>query len=336
MDNIEKSFTSLLAASKKFRDASISESTKRAYRSDWLNFLCFCDHHGLTSLPASSDTISAYLVLMSNSQRSVSTINRALTSINKAHVLSGHPSIRTPEVLACLSGIRKQNGMSTRQARAISYTDLIKMAAACASTLVGVRDRALLMLGWTGALRRSELTALNIGDLDFCDNGVLVHIRSSKTDQDGRGSQLAIPYSSDRYCPIVALKAWIDRIDSSDPDTPLFRVIGSKGAKLWFQEFTKLGSRISDRFVSRCVKHYARLIGLSPNQYSAHSLRRGFATECGARNVPERIIARHTRHRSTAVLRGYIESGQVWTENPLLSIYAPDPARFLPSDGEKL
>lgn len=309
---------------KKFREASLSEATRRAYQSDWAGFVSFCSFQGATALPASSAVICAYLAELAELGRSVATIVRALTSVNKAHELSGHSPIRTPDVLATLRGIQRTCGRPQTKAVSIRYSDILRMAAACDCTMIGTRDRALLLLGWCSALRRSELVALDIGDLVFSDRGIILTICRSKTDQEGHGQKIAIP-RSDGLCPVAATSQWIERLrpDDRTPDKPLFRSTGNGARGKWI---TDVRGRLSARMVSRIVKFYGALIGLPADQISSHSLRRGLATEAGARSIPERIIARHTRHLSTAVLREYIDAGNIWDENPLLSIYPPSSA----------
>lgn len=311
--------TDSLAKIDQFLNASMSDATRRAYRSDWNAFLSFCGYRSLQSLPASELTISTYLSELANSGKSNSTIVRSLTAINKAHELAGHGTIRTPAVKQLLRGIRRTIGRPQTKVRAISYDEIVKMASFCDSTLIGTRDRAILMLGWTSALRRSELVALNFGDLQISEQGIIITIRRSKSDQEGQGTQIAIPRGTD-VCPVDAVERWMHRLTPAQKtdDQAIFRSIGIAGRKLWA---TSLQGRLSGRMISNIVKRYAQLAGLPPNKYASHSLRRGLATEAGARRIPERIIARHTRHASMATLREYIEAGNIWIDNPLTGIY---------------
>lgn len=312
----------LTELAKEFRNASVSKATRRAYKSDWLNFVSFCDYRDENALPASSSTVCMFLTELADMGKSVATIVRALTALNKAHELAGYGSVRNHETRLLMKGIKRKKGKPADQVKGITYDEIIKMALLCENTLLGVRDRAVLMLGWCSAFRRSELVALNIGDLEFTEQGLIITVCKSKTDQEAKGQQIGIPYSKDIICPVKAVQEWISRIDtrSIGADTPLFRAVGMAGQKLWV---TKTGGRLSARMVSLTVKRYANRCGLHSEKYASHSLRRGLATEAGARRIPERIIARHTRHISMAVLRQYIEAGTIWTENPLTAIYTP-------------
>lgn len=325
----KKPIIELFELVRNFRDASISPASRKAYRSDWFAFIAFCEYRELKALPATSETISVYLTELADMKKSVSTVVRALTSINKAHELAGHGTVRTPEIKALMKGIKRTIGRPKDQVKGITYSEILKMASLCDASLIGVRDRAILLLGWSSALRRSELVALNIGDLDISDRGIILTITKSKTDQDGQGRKIAIPRAQDeKVCPVKSVEKWIGRltIDDQQPDKPLFRSCGTAGKRFWTNQ---VAGRLTARMVSYTVKRYARLCGLSEEKYASHSLRRGLATEAGARRIPERVIARHTRHISTAVLREYIEAGNIWDENPLSGIYST--ASSLPS-----
>lgn len=318
---------------KQYRDTSLSDASRRAYRADWTVFESFCELYGARALPATSQTICAYISNCAEQGKNIHTIVRSLTSINKAHELAGFPPVRDPLVRATLRGIRRSLGSVPDKARAISYFEVLRMADSCEPSVLGVRDKAILLMGWCSALRRSELVALNIGDLEFSEKGVIVTIRRSKTDQEGEGSRIAIPFAAGPLCAVKALERWIGRLYPQDkkPESPLFLSIGSGGRRRWYKK--NHTGRLTPRMISIIVKKYAKIAGLPANRYSAHSLRRGLATEAGAAQIPERVIARHTRHRSVDVLRGYIEDGNIWDENPLGIIYATGPAP-VPSSAE--
>lgn len=305
-----------------FAKKSISPATKRAYESDWALFHAFCQTYGRQSIPAEPDTVSSYLTWMAE-KASVATITRRCTSITAIHNAAGHESpVKTDVVARTLKGIRREMGRPPTQPNALSWADLKKLVAQCGSLMIGIRDAAIMSLGWASALRRSELVALDIGDIEFCDQGIIMTIRRSKTDQFGKGFQIGIPRTrtDSPLCPVECTRKWLERrskkpLNSNDP---LFAKIGVHGrGKWWYPPSTRLAARM----ISEIVKQYARYAGMNPENYSAHSLRRGLATEAGSLGVPERVIARHTRHRSIATLRGYIESGTIWTENPLHAIY---------------
>lgn len=304
-----------------FAGASLSQATKRAYESDWRQFHEWCAGAELEELPATPETICLYLSAMADDNAAVSTIVRRLTSIAAIHRAAGHDSPTTSDkVRRVLRGIRRECGAPPEQSKAISWAELGELVRHCDSLMIGLRDRAVLALGWASALRRSELVALNIGDLEFCSEGLIITVRRSKTDQEGRGYRIGIPSSAASLCPVEAVRTWIERRSRTalPPDEPLFVRLGIPAAGKWWH--TSSG-RLSARTVSLIVKRYAGYAGLRTELYSAHSLRRGLATEAGTRGVPERVIARHTRHRSIAVLRSYIEDGTIWAENPLSAVY---------------
>lgn len=315
----------LAAEANRFAKESISPATKRAYESDWANFHRFCEDYGKQSCPADPETVCLYLTHMSSVAR-ISTITRRATSITAIHRAAGYDSpVKTDQVGRVLKGIKRKIGKPPVQPKAISWDDLNKLIEKCDSLMLGIRDAAILSLGWASALRRSELIALNIGDLEFLDQGIIINVTRSKTDQEGKGCKIGIPVSHGNagVCPVISTKRWIERRSKSELQMeaakPLFTKIGPNGRSKWWWPSTE---RLSARMVSSVVKLYAKYAGLNPAEYSSHSLRRGLATEAGALGVPERVISRHTRHRSVETLRTYIESGTIWTENPLHAVYS--------------
>lgn len=304
-----------------FAKQSLSQNTKRAYQTDWESFRKFCDNHDLESFPSTPENVCLYLPHLADSGLSIATINRRCTSITAIHEAAGELSpVKDARVQRVLKGIKRTIPKQRNVPRAVSWDDLQEIVAECGSMMIGLRDAALLSFGWATALRRSELVSLDVGDLEFSKRGVIVTVRRSKTDQEGSGSKIAVPISNTGFCPVSIVKKWLERVQSEPLpiDTPVFRHIGVKGKNRWWWE---PAGRLSDRMVPIILKHYCRLAGFNPDLYSAHSLRRGLATEAGARGVPERIISRHTRHRSIAVLRQYIEDGSIWEENPLSAIF---------------
>lgn len=305
-----------------FAQSSISASTRKAYETDWLHFLGFCQQHNLCDLPAEPETVILYLSSMAQSKLSVSTIARRCTSITTIHRASGHDSpIKTDKVSRVFKGIKRKLGKPPQKRKALSWSDIKKIRGLCDSTIIGLRDAAIITLGWASALRRSELVSLDVEDLDISENGIILTVRKSKTDQEGSGSKIGIPRSNDANCPVATVERWLARRSKYEleGESPLFVKIGASGRGRWW--CGEPCGRLSDRMVSNIVKHYVAMAGLPAKQYSSHSLRRGLATEAGAAGVPERVISRHTRHKSVEVLRGYIEDGTIWHDNPLPAIY---------------
>src|ERR671933_1751574 len=189
--------------------------------------------------------------------------------------------------------------------------DLKLMLEKVPSTRVGLRDRALLLLGFAGAFRRSELIGLDVADLEFARAGLIVTLRRSKTDQEGKSRRLGIPFgSSDATCPVRSLQAWLEAARISEGQ--VFRSLDR------FQRVQ--AARLSDKAVALIVKRRAKAVGLDPTRYAGHSLRAGLATSAAAAGVEERVIARQTGHRSMAVLRRYIRDGELFRHNAAAAV----------------
>ena len=205
------------------------------------------------------------------------------------------------------AGIRRSIGTAQVVKAPAVITDLKRMLSKVPNTRVGLRDRALLLLGFASALRRSELVGLNVADLEFSSAGVVVTLRKSKTDQEQSGRRVAIPYgSSAATCPVRSLQAWLETARITG-DGPVFRSLDR------FQRVQP--RRLSDRAVARIVKRRAAAVGLDPERYAGHSLRAGLATSAAAGGASERVIMAQTGHRSTDMVRRYIREGDRWKEN---------------------
>lgn len=302
-------------SAKSYLDKSKSEATKQAYRSDWTTFADWCDEMDFCALPAESSTICLWITHLADLGRAPSTISRSLTSISQAHKILRHQSPTTsPDVVELYKGIRRDKGVAQARAKPLVLADLKKTISCIRPTFLGIRDRAMLAVGWAGALRRSELVALDFEDIDFRTEGLVLTIRSSKTDQEGEGYQLGIPFSSDEsFCPTKTLKHWIDlaRIDEG----PIFFRIGTPGKK--FHAEIEEKRRLSARAVNLILKKRVSQAGFSKKGYSGHSLRAGFVTTASQQETPEYMIQAHTRHRTTKVLRGYMRDGNLFNSNPL-------------------
>lgn len=286
--------------------ASKSEATKRAYRSDWQDFVGWCDRSGAAALPASAATLAGYLAQLADSGKKVSTIRRRVAAIAYAHRLKDLPSPHDAEpVRAVLSGIRRRIGVAVERkapatARAIAkmtrvrpVSDTAREAAAC--DLRKLRDRALLLLGFAAALRRSELVALDVADLEFVEQGVVLHIRRSKTDQDAAGAEIAVPNGT-KLKPVAALREWLAA--AAITEGPVFRPIG-KGSK------RILPTRLTDRSVASIVKKYAAAVGFDAATFSGHSMRAGFITTALDHDVDFLRIMDQSRHADVDVMRAY-------------------------------
>jgi site-specific recombinase XerD len=285
---------------------ALSAATQRAYQADWRTFREWCDQRAVGFLPAHPATVAAYLRHLEGAGRKVSTISRALASISEGHKAAGHDSPRSAVVVRkTLQAIRRRLGVAPAQKAPILAEQLRTMVAGLGSDLQGLRDRALLLVGFSGAFRRSELVALNVEDLTIDDEGLRVTLRRSKTDQEGEGRQVGIPYGSTaKTCPVRALKAWLEaaKIDRG----PVFRGVlrGAAGDR-----------RASDKAVARAVKRAARRAGLDPSSFAGHSLRAGLATTAAKAGKSERAIMKQTGHRSVAMVRRYIRDAELFSDN---------------------
>jgi len=283
-----------------------AENTVTAYQSDWRHFEAWCKEHGRGSLPAAPGTVALYLSDLASAHR-VSTVSRRAVAISQAHQAAGLESpTATAAVRTLLAGIRRAKGTAPTTKAPILTADIRGMVAALPRGPLGTRDRALLLVGFAGAFRRSELVGLGREDCEFTHDGLVITIRRSKTDQEGQGRKVALPYgSSPDTCPVRALQAWIEA--SGVSAGPLFHPLGRYGHVL--------PGRLSDKAVARAVKTYAQAAGLDPSRYAGHSLRAGLATAAAIGGASERSIMAPTGHRSVQMVRRYIRDGNLFREN---------------------
>lgn len=292
---------------KAYIEQSRASNTKRAYSSDWAHFSTWCEAHGLCPLPASNETVARYIAAHADSHR-VSTLQRRLAAISSAHRAAGYAPISTREepLHSVWSGIRRAHG-TAQQGKAPAIVDDIRaMVSVLPDTIIGIRDRALLLVGFAGAFRRSELVGLDVEDVEFRREGLVIHLRRSKTDQEGQGREVGIPYGSNpATCPVRALEAWLEA--SGITTGPLFRPITRYGVVQ--------ASRLSDKAVALVIKRCAERAGLDPSRYAGHSLRAGLATSAAMAGASERAIMQQTGHRSVTMVRRYIRQGSLFQEN---------------------
>ncbi|MGZ6098889.1 MAG: site-specific integrase, partial [Myxococcaceae bacterium] len=271
----------------------------------------WCRANGLTALPAEPGTVALYIAALAEAGAKSSTIQRRLSAISQAHQLAGHMPSPTgdPVVRATMAGIRRTLGTAPAQKAAIVTDDLRRLLATVApDTAAGMRDRALLLLGFGGGFRRGELVALDAGDVEETGDGLRVQVRRGKTDQEGMGREIGIPFGSHREtCPVRALRAWREVAQLDEHGGPLFRPV---------DRHDKIGStRLTDRAVARVVQRAARRAGMDAARYAGHSLRSGLATAAAAGGAPERAIMAQTGHTSVAMVRRYIRRGSLFDEN---------------------
>ena len=281
-------------------------NTWRAYQADWRDFEGWCAAHGLASLPAAPETVALYLTALAERCK-VSTLQRRIAAISQVHQAAQlEPPTRALAVRTVMAGIRRAKG-TAQQGKAAAVTATIRaMVDTLPASLLGTRDRALLLVGFAAALRRSELVSLDVGDVAVAREGLVVTLRRSKTDQEGQGRQIGIPAGQNAAtCPVKALRAWLRAagIESG----PIFRPINRHGQLA--------PARLSDKAVALVVKRCAQAAGFDPADFGGHSLRAGLATSAAAAGVSERAIMNQTGHRSVTVARRYIRAGSLFREN---------------------
>ena len=286
---------------------SKSENTRRAYKSDWADFMSWCADHKRASMPALPETVSLYLSDRAHTLKP-SSLQRRMATINQAHQIAGYESpTKHSTVRAVWQGIRRSKGVATKgKEPAITSVIRAMVAHLPEGRLLSTRDRALLLLGFAGAMRRSELVGLDVTDISENEDGFVVSIRFSKTDQEGQGEKVGIPYGSHREtCPVRSVKAWLR--DSGITEGALFRAVNRHGQMQ--------AERLSDRTVARVVKRALLAAGKECENFAGHSLRAGLATAAAQAGVSERAIQGQTRHKSLLVLRRYIRDGSLFREN---------------------
>lgn len=299
-----------------------ADNTKRSYSSDWAHFVQWCDEHELDSLPATVATVVLYVSHFADVYK-VSTLERKLASISQAHKTAGceSPALVSREPLHSVwSGLVRSKSRQRDKVAPVLTEDIKLMvdhlervddAPDAPLSLRAIRDRALLLVGFAGALRRSELAAIHVDDYQFTPDGLRLRIKKSKTDQEGSGHVIGLTYGDNPLtCPVRALRAWTTRAQIFEG--PVFRSIDRHN--------NISQSAITGRSIARIVKKACLRCGLPPELYSGHSLRAGFATQAARAGMPERVIMKHTRHKSEKMVREYIHEGDLFNDNPTESL----------------
>lgn len=292
-----------------FVEAAKAENSRRAYRSDWRQFEGWCRSHGLVGLPATPETVALYLTALAADHKPAS-LQRKLTSITKAHQAAGFPtpaSMQNAVVSETLKGIRRSLGTAQQGKEPLLTADILEMLDSLDDGLLGCRDRALLLMGFAGGFRRSELVSLDVEDMNETADGLVVRVRRSKTDPEGKGTTVALPYGSTAAtCPVRSYRGWIAA--AGIKAGPAFRSVDRHG---------RVGQgRMNAGSVARLIKRGADAAGLDPARYAGHSLRAGFATQAFLNGAAEVSIMRQTRHKSLNTLRKYIRDRSLFRDNP--------------------
>jgi len=296
--------------------SSKASNTVRAYKSDFSDFGVFCAQNGFKSLPSEPKVVSLYLTHLSTKDAKMSTLKRRLVSIGVIHKLKGHYlDTKHPAIIENIMGIKRRKGSFQKAKKPILINSLKKIINAIdkqkKEEIKKLRDRSIILIGFSGGFRRNEIVSLDYDDLDFVPEGLKLSIRRSKTDQFGEGFTKALPYfDSSQYCPVVSLKKLLDL--SKIRSGPVFRRF-SKGSKL-------SENRLTDQTVALLIKEYLNLAGIDSQNFSGHSLRSGFATSAAESGVEERNIMAMTGHKSTEMVRRYIKEANLFKNNALNKI----------------
>tara|TARA_Y100001970_G_scaffold280020_1_gene388314 strand:+ start:992 stop:1906 length:915 start_codon:yes stop_codon:yes gene_type:complete len=282
--------------------SSKASNTLRAYKADYKDFALFCIKHGFKSIPTDPKVVSLYLTHLSQTSK-FSTLKRRLASISVVHKLSGHYiDTKHPMITENLMGIKRAKGSYQKAKKPILINDLkliVDVINKDKNEKRRAKNRALILVGFAGGFRRSELVAIMNEDIDFVSEGVKIFIKRSKTDQSGEGMTKGIPYfSNQEYCPVISLKNWIEKSKI-------------KSGKIF---------DMSDKSVALTIKKYTAIAGLDSNKYSGHSLRSGFATSAAELGAEERSIMAMTGHKTTQMVRRYIQEANLFKNNALKKI----------------
>ena len=296
--------------------SSKATNTIRAYRSDFIDFGAFCARLGLNSLPTEPKIISLYLTYLSKNESKMSTLRRRLVSISMIHKLKGHYlDTKHPVIMENLHGIKRVKGTIQIGKKPLLINHLKSIINIINEQkfedIKKIRDKTIILVGFAGGFRRSELTSVDFEDLEFVPEGVKIFIKRSKTDQYGEGMVKGLPYfNNEKYCPVIHLKEWlkISKISTG----PIFRK--------FYKGFSLDENRLTDQSVALLIKEYLNLAGIDSNNYSGHSLRSGFATVSAEFGADERSIMAMTGHKTTQMVRRYIREANLFKNNALNKI----------------
>ena len=295
---------------------SKANNTVRAYKSDFKDFGLFCAQNGFKSLPSEPKIVSLYLTYLSTKEVKMSTLKRRLVSIGVIHKLKGYYlDTKHPTIIENILGIKRRKGSSQKGKKPLLISNLKEIINVIDEDkneeIKKLRDRSIILIGFSGGFRRNEIVSLDYDDLDFVQEGLKISLKRSKTDQFGEGSLKGLPYfDNSQYCPVVSIRKWIEisKINSG----ALFRRF-TKGSKL-------SNNRLSDQTVALLIKDYLKIAGIESRNYSGHSLRSGFATTAAESGAEERSIMAMTGHKSTEMVRRYIKEANLFKNNALNKI----------------
>ena len=295
---------------------SKADNTIRAYKSDFNDFGLFCAQNGFKSLPSEPKIVSLYLTYLSTKEAKMSTLKRRIVSIGVIHRLKGHYlDTKHPSIIENIMGIKRRKGSIQQSKKPLlikSLKDIINIIDhQNKREIKKLRDRSIILIGFSGGFRRNEIVSLDYEDLDFVTEGLKIRLRRSKTDQFGEGTLKALPYfDNPLYCPVISIQKWLKA--SKIISGPVFRRF-TKGSNL-------SENRLTDQTVALLIKEYLKLAGIDSKNYSGHSLRSGFATSAAESGAEERSIMAMTGHKSTEMVRRYIKEANLFKNNALNKI----------------
>jgi len=282
---------------------SKSINTLRAYQSDYNDFSLFCSKNGFQAMPTQPKILALYITHLASYSK-YSTLKRRLASISIIHKTKGHYiDTKHPIIVENLMGIKRTNGSNQKGKKPLLINDLKLLINAIDESkeknIRKIRDKALVLIGFSGGFRRSELVDIEYEDIEFVEEGVKIFVKRSKTDQSGEGLTKAIPYFDNiNFCPVKTLNKWV--VEAEIKEGKIFN--------------------ISDKSVALIIKKYANYAGLDSHRYAGHSLRSGFATSTAESGAEERNIMAMTGHKSTEMVRRYIKEANLFKNNALNKI----------------
>lgn len=282
--------------------AAKADNTKKAYGSDWMHFEEWCESKGLQSLPAGPETICLYIADLAEKYK-ISTIRRRLATIATAHRAKDVPSPTGDyRVVAVVQGIARTTRQRTEKKKALQVDDVSSMIDTIdTKTLIGKRDKALLLVGFASASRRSELEVLNVEDIEWTAQGIILHLWLEKTQELVEKAIVAV---GGAYCPVTALRDWLEA--SLIKEGAVFRSIKKGGT---------IAERITGHSIARVVKKVAEVAGLDPKRYAGHSLRSGLATSAAQAGYNESAIKRQGAWKRSDTMHRYVQSGNLFKNN---------------------
>lgn len=302
----------LMEKAEEFRGNALADSTFRAYKTAWKLFLEWCKQHGKVSLPAAPETVELYITDLAIKGQKVSTINKKMVAISKVHQFAGYDSPTWDQgVKATWKGIQRDIGLYQKGKEPLLIEDLKRMVILQPETLMGIRNRALLVLGFSAALRRSEIANIEVQHIQFVHEGIKLFLPKRKSDQAKEGTIIGLPFGSNPLtCPVRTIQKWLNA--AGHQEGPLFRSIDRHG---------NLGeNKMSGNGIALVVKRCCEEAGLDPVKFGAHSLRSGFATTAAAAGKSEKAIMSQTGHRTTTSLHKYIKHANLFTDNAAVGI----------------